>query len=273
MIPKSNDQSTAIDKNNKTAIKSPEEGREDAWLEVSGRRYRLGEQINARSFHRANLASEHQDATGLRVWTECSRILLEFLETLPAIQGRVLELGCGVGAVSSILTELGLTVTATDGSPDVVALAQKNSNGRYPVRRLVWGDQLDETFDVVIGVELMYYQTPVDKLVETMDAVLTEKGVAFFCHIIRNADIPQRFLTACHQRDLRVFDVPDIADGLVSNVKLYVVHRVSSSSSPRIILATTTPIRPLEESLRLEALEEAPGSDAEARAILAVGGI
>lgn len=73
--------------------------------------------------------------------------LRRFAEALPA-GGQVLELGCGGGQDSEALLALGLDVTATDGSPELAAQAQRRL-GR-PVSVLLFDDlAADATFDGV----------------------------------------------------------------------------------------------------------------------------
>lgn len=50
--------------------------------------------------------------------------LLAFVTAVPA-GGRVLDLGCGPGQEAALMQEAGLTVTALDAVPEMVALAQK----------------------------------------------------------------------------------------------------------------------------------------------------
>ncbi|WP_137129900.1 class I SAM-dependent methyltransferase [Rhizobium sp. FY34] len=65
-----------------------------------------------------------------------------------APQARVLELGCGSGRDSAVMLAKGLTVTPTDGTPEMAAQATA-SLGR-PVAVLAFGDLCDEAaYDAV----------------------------------------------------------------------------------------------------------------------------
>lgn len=55
--------------------------------------------------------------------TEPSDSLRRFMDALPA-DARVLDLGCGPGQAAAWMQDAGFTVTATDASPEMVALAR-----------------------------------------------------------------------------------------------------------------------------------------------------
>ena len=138
---------------------------------------------------------EDGDCTGQRVYTG-AQAMVRFLYRFPwLVKGqRVVELGCGVGAVGLLASRLGpRCVVLTDGSVQTLELTRRNvatfqalspssprlspsSHGNSPalssppslaVHKLQWDshaavvDLLDaakvDRFDVVIGTDLMYY--------------------------------------------------------------------------------------------------------------------
>lgn len=145
--------------------------------------------------HKGDEIEEDGDRTGLRVYTG-AQAMVRFLYRFPwLIKGqRVVELGCGVGAVGLLASRLGPTcVVLTDGSVETLELTRRNvatfqalpslSPGFSPsshgstsaiaslpslaVHKLQWDShaaivdllhaQKVDKFDVVIGTDLMYY--------------------------------------------------------------------------------------------------------------------
>jgi SAM-dependent methyltransferase len=66
--------------------------------------------------------------------------LRDFLTLLPAA-GSILELGCGAGNHSAVMLAAGFKVRATDGSPEMAAIAARRLG--HPVEAMLF-DQLDE---------------------------------------------------------------------------------------------------------------------------------
>jgi SAM-dependent methyltransferase len=67
--------------------------------------------------------------------------LAGFLALLPA-RGAILELGCGAGNHSAVMLAEGFRVRATDGSPEMAAIAARRLN--HPVEAMLF-NELDET--------------------------------------------------------------------------------------------------------------------------------
>lgn len=186
---------------------------------VQGRGHDI-RQASAQRFQTMNLSANQQtddDNTGARLWS-CAQTLVEWLEREGTVKGKsVVELGCGTGAVSVACSVLGGRVVATDGNPDTVALARQNFRDCRVYR---WGDDFGEKFDVVVGAELFYYNTPLEALVASIDHLLKDEGVAVLCHRYREATLCGRFIDACNKRGLTCLD-----DGTTTDVRLHVVGR------------------------------------------------
>jgi len=73
--------------------------------------------------------------------------LVRFLGLLPP-GGSILELGCGAGNLSAVMLSEGFAVRATDGSPEMAAIASRRLG--HPVEAMLF-DQLDarEAYDGV----------------------------------------------------------------------------------------------------------------------------
>ena len=75
----------------------------------------------------------------------------------------VLDLGCGMGLSGTVAAALGARVLFADIEPPALAFAQLNSlpwTDRVRTRRLDWrADRLDETFDLILGADILYERT------------------------------------------------------------------------------------------------------------------
>ncbi|HXE54115.1 MAG TPA: class I SAM-dependent methyltransferase [Tepidisphaeraceae bacterium] len=76
---------------------------------------------------------------------------------------RVLDLGCGMGLSGTIAAGLGARVLFADIEPPALLFAQLNSlpwSGRVRTRRVDWrSDRLGETFDLILGADILYERT------------------------------------------------------------------------------------------------------------------
>ena len=92
-------------------------------------------------FYRSN-AQSYAD------WAKApSARLRGFLALLP-LGGSILEIGCGAGNHSAVMLEAGFAVRATDGSPEMAAIASRRLG--HPVEAMLF-DELD-AYDAYDGV-------------------------------------------------------------------------------------------------------------------------
>lgn len=103
------------------------------------------------------------------VW-ESSQVLAHEMENFDIENKRILEVGCGLGLSSLLLSSRGADISATDYHPEAGRFLTQNialNNGEdIPFARLDWGDPesgLGE-FDVIIGADLLYEQQHIDLL-------------------------------------------------------------------------------------------------------------
>jgi len=75
---------------------------------------------------------------------------------------RILEVGCGIGLASHVLTNRGADITATDRHPEAETFLEENiklNNSKdIPFFRTDWSDENDKLgkFDLIIGSDLLY---------------------------------------------------------------------------------------------------------------------
>ena len=155
-------------------------------INVAGKSLELGAQPSYGAF---NDLCQGEDRTGLRLWALPARRVVKFLESAPSlVRGkRVVELGCGArGARARASVLLGAkSALATDGSEAIVALARAHC----AAAQLRFGEPCDAapgaTADLVLGSELLYYNTDLDALVSTIAEQLTIDGVCVLCVVHR----------------------------------------------------------------------------------------
>jgi ubiquinone/menaquinone biosynthesis C-methylase UbiE len=100
----------------------------------------------------------------------------------PTAQMRILEIGCGEGYFTRLLSEKSQHVTGSDISPELIALAKKHgSNVSYHVAN---SEDLsfakDESFDVVLAVLTLQNCEHIDRIFKECTRVLTKNGKLIF---------------------------------------------------------------------------------------------
>jgi SAM-dependent methyltransferase len=109
------------------------------------------------------------------------------------INGRLLDVGCGPGNISSYIKKIrpDLTIEGVDASPAMIALAKKNNPGsKFHVldcRRL---PSLERTFDAIAAGFCIPYLTQSDcaDLIRDCATMILQHGVCYFSFIEGNYD-------------------------------------------------------------------------------------
>lgn len=104
--------------------------------------------------------------------TDCAtEYTLQFvLAALPAGASRILEIGCGEGALAAALAMAGLSVTAVDADPAAVEAAQARGVAAHHAE---WPDFSDGLFDAVLFTRSLHH---VADLGESLDAAGSALG-------------------------------------------------------------------------------------------------
>lgn len=109
---------------------------------------------------------------------------LIFAEALaPLVRGkRVLDLGCGGGALSSFLHRFGASVVGLDFSPQMVSLAKSQNPDIEFVCGNVLELNLNEQFDIVCGIAFLHEIDEVDtpRLIQALKFHLKPHGFGWF---------------------------------------------------------------------------------------------
>lgn len=110
--------------------------------------------LPVRIFHFPSLPDTWQDitvkqcfapnaGTGSSVWNAGAQLALDLSDRLAGRRGKALELGCGLGLVSMVLSVIGFEVLATDGNEVVLECVQENIRengleGLMTVQQYTW---------------------------------------------------------------------------------------------------------------------------------------
>ena len=202
-------------------------------IDVAGESLELGAQPSYGAF---NDLCQGEDRTGLRLWALPARRVVRFLEDAPAlVRGRrVVELGCGAHAALTRASVLlgAKSALATDGSEAIVALARAHC----AAAQLRFGEPCDAapgaTADLVLGSELLYYNTDMDALVSTIAEQLTIDGVCVLCVVHRVHGGAAALAASAASYGLMAFDMPANDDtDVVDASRLHVLCRAGRVES------------------------------------------
>lgn len=164
------------------------------------------------------------------IWPS-SRILAERVLRESGGGRRLLELGCGMGLVSSAAALAGFSVTATDYYVDAMAFARLNvwDNARCEIATslLNWRHLPADlgTWDVVVASDVLYEKPYADLVAELLRRAVAPSGYAIIADPGRLA-LPA-FLDACASRELAVSEperVPWAGESQQQEIQLFVVR-------------------------------------------------
>jgi 2-polyprenyl-3-methyl-5-hydroxy-6-metoxy-1,4-benzoquinol methylase len=171
-------------------------------------------------FHRLTRDTEN-DHTGSRPYSG-SLAMCMFIKRFGAdIFGlgtaKVVELGAGIGVCGVYLARQhpSCQVTITDGQDLVLEIATKNASAlpNTAVQKLVWSaDPIDidlphHAFDLIMGSDLLYYQTDADVLVSTINTLLSVNGLALLPATIRSPNLPEDLRVAAAKYNLSLTSI------------------------------------------------------------------
>lgn len=122
--------------------------------------------------YRRNLALVHHLGFGSYA-DGCAPGVVALLEPVRAAGGRVVELGCGSGALTRHLVAAGHRVVATDASPEMLELARENVSGAEDVRLLALPDDPLPEADAVVSVGHVLSYLPDEGAIERALTAIT----------------------------------------------------------------------------------------------------
>lgn len=166
-------------------------------------------------FEKPNLISA-RSTTGFRTW-EASLYLSEYLlKHQNEFQGKtVLELGCGTGICSLVLSKAQLPkkVYVTDGDSELVSnqlvknfeLNKINRDQNIIFQRLWWNeDSVPNDIDIVIGADITFDESLFEPLCQCLYECLNHCSKCLISATIRNEDTVAKFISICEQIGMNV---------------------------------------------------------------------
>ena len=118
----------------------------------------------------------------------------------------LLELGCGLGIVSTAAMRAGYTVVASDYYEDALSFTRANAwrnLRREPTTRMIDWRALPEdlgTYDAIVAADVLYEMTYADLVADALAAALAPRGVAIIADPGRVG--VDQFIGACEARGL-----------------------------------------------------------------------
>lgn len=142
------------------------------------------ESVLEQSVERKDLSIAEADPFWASLWRAYRGLVLH-LQALGVHGKRLLEVGCGQGAMGIAAAMMGAEVTLSDSVGNALLVARIHAwpvRHRTRVRRLRWGvDRLTgERFDIIAGSDVLYEPLAWDALLETVKEHLVPGGVVFF---------------------------------------------------------------------------------------------
>jgi len=104
------------------------------------------------------------------------------LSLLKGIKGKkILDLGCGTGALSKILKNRGAIVSGIDISPKMINIAKRNvKNVEFKIGSFYKIPYKSSSFDIVVASLVMHYASDLNKSFKEVKRVLKRDGVFIF---------------------------------------------------------------------------------------------
>ena len=159
-------------------------------------------------------APEHfVDPYWAKIWPAAPLLAAAVLRS-PILPGpQALELGCGAGLAGIAALAAGLDVTFSDYVPLAVELAKENAarNGFPGAAGIVldWNQPAEQKFPLILGADVTYDRTHFAPLLNTVEAMLSPGGEAWFGDVGRGPT--EEFVRRATERGWIVsrFDVQD----------------------------------------------------------------
>ena len=137
-------------------------------------------------------------------------------------EDRVLDVGCGTGALLEHLTGLTHHLTGLDPVPEMLSQARSKLPG-YVSLRLGWADAMpfpDHEFDAVVACNMFHYVTSPPNALQEMRRVLRPNGhlvITDWCHDYTACKVLDVYLRLFNRAHVRTYRMSDLVELLSQN--------------------------------------------------------
>ncbi len=179
---------------------------------------------------------EHEFPLWAKIW-KASWVLAEYVAKHPPEPAKkILEIGSGIGVVGVVASFFGHHITLTEYNEHALNFARANAEinqcNDVIVAKLDWHQPgLDQTYDWIIGSEVLYHERDLEPLIALLKRYLNPDGVITLTLGIRQGGL------GMIDKMRRFYDM---------NIKKYTIR--SEEESTRILLCSMTP-KPLQHKL------------------------
>lgn len=129
-------------------------------------------------------------------WPSSSALANYLVNIKNQLKGKkIIELGCGIGLIATILAIEGIDIMATDHQPLALDLTEKNvhrnSGNNITTRLLDWRfPDIDEKFDVIIASDIIYESRSIKPLMNIFLTLLKKRGSIYLAEPNRSVAKP-----------------------------------------------------------------------------------
>ena len=132
-------------------------------------------------------------------WNHNNHYHTFLLENLPQNCQKALEIGCGIGTFSRLLSERAQSITALDLSPKMIEIAKKlsksNPNIDFQVADVLETDFPDEHFDAIVSITT-FHHLPLDELLPKLKKALKPGGRLLILDVLEIKSLKDYFFGA-----------------------------------------------------------------------------
>ncbi|CAG9311697.1 METTL21A_2 [Blepharisma stoltei] len=150
--------------------------------------------------------------------------------------GKSIELGCGLGLISIVLSIMGFQVTATDGNYALLNWTRRNfeanlnDSDRWSIEHLIWGENEHirekslEEWDLIVGADVLYGEyASMIAFINTLISLSRSETKIYVAQQIRYPDSEEIFLNELKKS----FEIEIIKNEEFPNIVIYKLAKIN----------------------------------------------